>query len=298
MKFLIQFLFNLQLTNVGSEYEIQITNNGDIGIYIITNENIDISSLCSYDMIKYLKINNNIVKNDKLIEIFYNNNIFRSGYSFHQNDENIRIKLYESILHEFNKYYIDIMYFIGGEMYIYGILLKKYYDIGYFFSDYQSIVDDTIYNLEYHNFNKYTFNVKLINYSNYTFDHIDYDASKLKTILINNGKQGLGDNLCSNIINLKFDKIFIISCNNKSFKYDYNLLKKIYNIEKQYEFTTNYTTKQDIYSDSTPYQSYFTPIGDQDKTSGTRAKLGTPWCFTLNLYVFTLHTCEINSHKQ
>jgi hypothetical protein len=233
-----QYLINY-LPKINSSCELQITNNNDVSIIIKNvindiNEN-DFLKLKQIINLKYLKIFNKILLNELLSETINNKLIFRNSLSFHQNDENIRAKLYEIIYQNMELH--EYIYFIGGEMYIYGIILKKYYHYGYFFSDFESIVNDTIYNLNYHNIDKSNYNVNLVDYDTVKFN---YHNDK-KMIIINNGKNGLGLNLCYEIIKCDFDKIFIISCNNKSFNQDYEMLKIKYKIIKSFEIKTNYS---------------------------------------------------------
>jgi hypothetical protein len=211
---------------------IQCTNKNDMGIEII-GHNIYIHQFKNIENmnLKYLKINDDVFIQDYLTENYYNIEIKRSFDSFHQNDEAIRIQIYD-ILKSIIKIKYDTFYFIGGEMYLYGKLFINNYNNAYFYSDYISIINDTTINNP-----NFISNIFLIDYNNCTL-HDNY----LKNImLINNGKNGLGKHLCNEIIRLNINKIIIISCNKKSFNKDYNMLKNNYNITNEYIISSNYT---------------------------------------------------------
>jgi tRNA/tmRNA/rRNA uracil-C5-methylase (TrmA/RlmC/RlmD family) len=206
---------------------IQCTNQNDVGIEIIGQNITNIENM----NLKYLKINDDVFIQDYLTENYYNIEIKRSFDSFHQNDEAIRIQLYD-ILKSIIIIKYDTFYFIGGEMYLYGKIFINNYNNAYFYSDYPSIIHDTKINNP-----NFISNIFLINYNNCTL-HDNY----LKNImLINNGKNGLGKHLCNEIIRLNINKIIIISCNKKSFNKDYNILKDYYNITNEYIISSNYT---------------------------------------------------------
>lgn len=224
------FLLNNIILEDNDKMNIQITNMGDWSIiFNIKNEiskNI-ITSLYEDIKLKYLEINKIVFKNLYLEEIYFDKIIKRSAFSFHQNDESIREILYDNIykfvlLNNFTK-----IIFLGGEMYLYGTIINT--DKKYFYSDYKSIVDDTINN----NINsKY---VKLIDYED---KDIKIESGDL--ILVNNGKTGLGINLCQKILENEYEWIIIISCNNKSFEKDYKILNMKYKIINKLEIFTNY----------------------------------------------------------
>jgi tRNA/tmRNA/rRNA uracil-C5-methylase (TrmA/RlmC/RlmD family) len=208
---------------------IQCTNQNDVGIEII-GQNIQQFKNIKMNL-KYLKINDDIFIQDYLSEIYFDIEIKRSFNSFHQNDESIRIQIYEILKSNICIKY-DTFYFIGGEMYLYGKLFFDNYVNPYFYSDYSSIIHDTKLNNP-----NFISNIHLIDYNNCTL-HDNY----LKNImLVNNGKNGLGKHLCNEIIRLGVSKIIIISCNKKSFNKDYNVLKNHYNITNEYIISSNYT---------------------------------------------------------
>jgi co-chaperonin GroES (HSP10) len=74
---------------------------------------------------------------------------------------------------------------------------------------------------------------------------VNYEDKKINIkngdiILINNGKSGLGSNLCKKILENDYEWIVIISCNNKSFEKDYKILNVKYKIINKFEIFTNY----------------------------------------------------------
>lgn len=217
-----------------TQYEFQITNCNNIALTIRTHEHehadYDINKFISH--LTYFKINNNVIKNDFMYELFFNNYIIRSACSFHQNDNNIRVKLYHCIINDIK--YVKNMYYIGGEMYLFGKILNDRYEFGYFYSDFESIILDCYMNNNY--FNNEIF---LVDYTNCElFSPNDNDT---KCVIINIGKNGIRKHLCNELIRLNFDTIFIISCHEKNFTKDYDILKAYYKICKYYSFTTNYT---------------------------------------------------------
>ena len=224
------FLLNNIILENNDKINIQITNTNDWSIiFNLKNEittNI-ITTLYEDIKLKYFEINKLVLKNLYLEEIYFDKIIKRSAYSFHQNDESIRKILYDNIYKfALSKNFKKII-FLGGEMYLYGKIIDT--DQKYFYSDYKSIVDDTVHN----NINlKY---VKLIDYENK-----DIKIESGDMILVNNGKSGLGINLCQKILENEYEWIIIISCNNKSFENDYEILNMKYKIINKLEIFTNY----------------------------------------------------------
>ena len=224
------FLINNIILENDDKINIQITNLSDWSlIFKIKNEiykNI-ITTLCADIKLKYLEINKKVLKNLYLEEIYFNKKIKRSAISFHQNDENIRKILYDNIYKFVLTKDFKKIIFLGGEMYLFGIIINS--DQKYFYSDYKSIVDDTIIN---------DINSKYVKLIDYTDKNIKIECGDL--ILVNNGKSGLGINLCEKILENNYKWIIIISCNNKSFENDYKLLNKKYKIINKLEIFTNY----------------------------------------------------------
>lgn len=218
-------------------FEIQITNTHQWTLKIYTHSNNYLYYDFDDDLI-YLEVNNIILINKNNCILFdtikVNLNeiqIFRHKDSFHQNDSNIGNYLYEAIINQINFNIFDIGVFIGGEMVLFGLLLLENYLNGYFYSDFESIVNDAKVNC----FN----NVELIDYDSCNINI----SQKYKTsfCICNTGKSGLGKNLSNNILKLKFDTIFIVSCNEKSFTRDFEILKNNYVINKKTIITTNYS---------------------------------------------------------
>ncbi len=210
---------NIQITNLG-DWSINFSIKKDLLQNIINFLNEDIK-------LKYLEINKIVIKNSYLEEIYFNKIIKRSAYSFHQNDENIRKILYTNLYKFILSIKFNEIIFIGGEMYLFGTIINS--EKKYFYSDYKSIVDDTIINDINSNY------VELVNYEDKKINIKNGDI-----ILINNGKSGLGNNLCKKILENDYEWIVIISCNNKSFENDYKILNIKYKIINRFEIYTNY----------------------------------------------------------
>ena len=149
--------------------------------------------------------------------------IVRNIRTFHQPDDNIRLALYNVLNQLLRK--VDSITFLGGEMYIFG----KIFPIReqYFYSDFESICLDTKNNLP-------EAQITLCDYNMVTLNH------KTDTILINPSKQGLTENLCSEICRIGYQNLLIISCNYQSFLKDWKLLSKRYSMIKKFVFETNY----------------------------------------------------------
>ena len=224
------FLLNNIILEDNYKINIQITNKGDWSIiFNIKNEiskNI-ITTLCEDIKLKYLEINKIVLKNLYLEEIYFDKIIKRSAFSFHQNDESIRKILYDNIYKFVLSKDFKKIIFLGGEMYLYGTIINS--DQKYFYSDYKSIVDDTLNN---------DINSKYVKLIDYEDRDIKIESGDL--ILVNNGKTGLGVNLCQKILENEYELIIIISCNNKSFEHDYKILNMKYKIINKFEIFTNY----------------------------------------------------------
>ena len=200
---------NIQITNLG-DWSINFSIKKDLSQNIITLLNEDIK-------LKYLEVNKIVLKNLYLEKIYFYKIIKRSAYSFHQNDENIRKILYYNLYKFISSITFNEIIFLGGEMYLFGTIINS--EKKYFYSDYKSIVDDTINN------NINSNDVELVNYEDKKINIKNGDI-----ILINNGKSGLGSNLCKKILENDYEWIVIISCNNKSFEKDYKILNVKYKI--------------------------------------------------------------------
>jgi hypothetical protein len=180
--------------------------------------------------LKYLEINKIIFRNELMQDKINNILIKYNPLSFRQSDDMIKYKVYEVLQHNI---FVSNIYFIGGEMIFYSKLFQNLNKV-YMITDYETIYDDAKRNI---NENEYNI-IKMI----------DYDKDKLirpeniddYILITNTSKQGLGENLCNEILKLGCKTIFIISCNSKSFYRDYEILKRIYEINKIFEIKTNY----------------------------------------------------------
>ncbi len=190
-------LYNTGLKIINTNYE------NEIGNY-----------LQLYNNLTYLEINNKIIINKEFIDEYNNIPIKRQFVSFHQTDDVVKKYLYEFVKNNISEKINNLVLF-GGEMYIFQNLLD--YNNLYAYSDYDSIIQDTLLN----------------NKNNVEICKIDYDKfilnKKADLIICNTSKNGIGENLTKQ---LNSDKLIIISCNKKSFYKDYcNLLNK-YNLIK------------------------------------------------------------------
>ena len=206
---IIQFLLQYEFSN-NTNITIQ-ANDYNCGLIIntITNYNYNFILLLLNFNVNYLEINNNILINNKYFDIINNIKIFRHFNTFHQCDDNIKNKVHSFILENAN---YDNIICIGGEMYIFSKILN--YKNIYCYSDYNSIVEDTIFNLN----------------TNINIELVDYDKLILPTlnnidcIITNTSKNGLGKKLSNTINNSKIENLIIISCNQKSFYRDLIIL--------------------------------------------------------------------------
>lgn len=211
---------------------IQLTNMDDLSLIFVCSDfdALNIQHIVNITPLntKYLCINNIIFINHRLRETYFDTIIYRNTNSFHQCDENIRTRLYNEIKMLFMQQY-DFVIFIGGEMYIYGKLFDK---SKIFYSDYMSIVDDTKINIDckhiYHT--DYLHTILTIPEHTYIYG---------SAILINNSN-GLGVQLCNQIIEHNISYIYIISCKHKCVINDYHILKHKYTLNKFTKIKSNY----------------------------------------------------------
>ena len=117
---------------------------------------------------------------------------------------------------------------IGGECYLYSKLIDvKHIDV---YSDYESIIKDTLYN----NPNA---SVNLVNYDTITLDNTkNYDFA-----ILNVSKTGLGVRLCNELIKMSthIKKFIYISCNEKSFIRDHSLLGTAFKLDNRWILKNN-----------------------------------------------------------
>jgi len=179
---------------------------------IIKNSNItDLTEVCQMFYISFLEINDVIIYNNKYLDIIKGTIIFRNIKSFHQTDDTIKDVLYDVILEECNNY--EELLCLGGEMYIFSKILN--YKKIMCYSDFESIVEDTKFNLITDT------NAQLVSYDTCIFSLISYHTCAI----INTGKTGMTKNICENINKNKISKVVVISCNEKSFVKDLLMLK-------------------------------------------------------------------------
>lgn len=190
------------------------------------DDNIDnpiLKILIDEQNLKYIEINKTIKKNEKMIEMINSIPIKYNPLSFRQSDDSIRNEIYK-ILEE--NVYKKKIYFIGGEMIFYKVLLNPSEYIMY--TDFLSIYEDSIQNGNLNTF--------LIDYDKDTLLKKESDY----ILIANTSKSGLGENLAKSILSIELDQIVIISCNKKSFQRDFIILEQKYSINKVYELKTNY----------------------------------------------------------
>lgn len=181
-----------------------------------------------FNISTYFKYNGIIIKNNKLTELYGHHLVKRHHDSFFQTEYGVANKIHDTIYQNNNNSSVKI--FLGGEMYYYGLLLQNYYDIGYFFSDFDSIIDDALDNLKYLSDIR-SIHIEKINYNDHKFNINNNNID----IIVNNGKTGLGHHMVQEICKLKVNKITIISCCTKSFNRDYDELRKYYKLDKTIE---------------------------------------------------------------
>lgn len=211
---IIQFLEQYKI-HKDTYFEIQ-ANYYNCCLVITSLNSFDYTKLFDTFNVAYLEINNNVIKNNKFLIMIKDKIIFRQYNTFHQTDDNICERIYDIIIKFGNNY--NNLILLGGEMYVFSQILT--YKNLLCYSDFQSIVDDTQFNLDTNE------NIYFVDY-----DKLNLDYNKNNTCLIaNTGKSGMGQNICNNIIKNNIATVIVISCNNKSFERDYNYLSKNYKI--------------------------------------------------------------------
>lgn len=227
----INFL-STNFAEIQGNYEIQVTNMGYWSLsFESTDDMEEIKEKLENDpLLSYLKINNNVFINKPLFENIDGNIISRHNITFHQCDDGIRNNLYETINKEleYNNSYV----LVGGEMYIFGVIFREFYKKIKLYSDYQTIIDDSISN----GLNS----VNLINYDTY-----DKPFKINSFIICNTSKHGLGNNLCNLLNKSNAKKLFIISCNKKSLDRDIKMLN--YRHIKKIIIRTNYEVSFNVF---------------------------------------------------
>ena len=135
-------------------------------------------------------------------------------------------------------------------MYIYGKILSEFINNAYYLTNDEKLLFNSIINSCKFNNNKY----KLINYNNKNLFEV-YDGNCEKTFLIANvSKNGLKNNLISEISLIKPKYLIIIHCSYESYFEDNIILIK-YNYK--YHTGTIIESKYKIYISCYLYSNYF-----------------------------------------
>lgn len=222
----IQFIFSPNVT-----ITMQVTNLGIRGIEIkgdICDDNIiKLISLCDY-----LKINDKLIIEEKMIELINNQFIYRSFTTFHQNDDIIRNEVHNY----FKKIQFNNILCVGGECYIYPKLIE--HDMCCIMTDYKDIYEDAMYNKS----GTYYY---LVDYNTFYIPILSIDAAIFNTAIFNAAifnvaKSGLSVSMCECLNKSNINTIFIISCNFKSHERNWSILKKTYNIITSNTIKTSY----------------------------------------------------------
>jgi hypothetical protein len=203
-------------------------------IYLSKSDLIDFIIYKTSIHICHLQFNDNIYITNYYKDIINTKHIYRYILTFHQTDDNISHNLHNKIYDISKSEYLERFIFIGGEMYLYGVLLEEFYKIAEFYTDFQSIYDDCVLNNQYDDkqIDIYKVDYDTMNFKNHTYDN--------SCVLINIGKIGLGRNICEKLLTHNHKALLIISCHKKSFNRDYNILQTEYKITHTYTFTTIY----------------------------------------------------------
>ena len=194
--------------------EVQVTNLGDWSIKLFDGRMKQEILNANDDTLKYFQIGDEIVIDSDLNEIIYDCPIKRSAISFHQCDDAVRVILYNILINVISKLgAINTITFVGGEMYIFGVVLNKYYENASFYSNFESLIQDTCKNVT-------NPNVNLVDYNK---DDICFGDSDM--MICNLSKSDFTQNLCSCILKSNIPKILVISCNVKGFDSVYDMMK-------------------------------------------------------------------------
>lgn len=219
-----QYLQELEfITELFDDDTIELQGNEfNVGLKIMTKINIKVDFLlkCDRFCISYFQINDAIYINNyykcRMNDII----IYRSFDTFHQNDDIVRYYLYTIIQ---IKEKINNLILIGGEMYGFHKLIES--NNLYCYCYCKNRIDDTYKNIDISEYD--LIDIKQIKYCDIELKYLEDTY-----IICNNGKKGLEEKLCMELIKVKAKKIFIISCNKKSFIRDYAFLKSTYNLVK------------------------------------------------------------------
>ena len=143
---------------------------------------------------------------DELVtESICGHTIKRLFQTFHQNDDDVRERLYSYLIGQIGTQRRSKLLLIGGECYVYGVLFRPYFDEICIYTDMPSIAIDARRNCP-------DAVVELVDYDALAQMRLTYSAC-----IINVGKRGVVDRLqieCKNGDNY----IFYVSCKKETFK--------------------------------------------------------------------------------
>jgi hypothetical protein len=130
---------------------------------------------------------------------------------------------------------------IGGECTLFGKVLEQLTDKMeiYFLTDFKSIYNDLEWN--YLHLTNDPERIKLINYKTCKIEWEKYVSSRGICIIANTGVHGLGKHLAKEITNSNAEIIYVVICNEISFREDYLILGALYEIHSKIEIKTNYS---------------------------------------------------------
>lgn len=265
-----QLVESIDKQNILSEFKnitiYAVNRTNGTNAYIIINKINDIKKINKlnnefYPLAFYSDLDiSNIIINES-IEIVDNRtnnnfilNIKRHLNSFYQTDEPIRKKIHEIIYNNiininFTTKKNNLIIFLGGEMYIYGILFDKLFDKKIYITDTETINNDTI-------INELLLDIIKQKNSNNSYNLIDYKTNNILLNIVNDfiidyninillsniSKTGLGKSLCDQINIIKPKYLILITCNYKITLRDIKMLNN-YKLIKFIKVSTNY----DIY---------------------------------------------------
>ena len=185
----------------------------------------------------YLEINKIIHQDGKY------NDILELSYhplSFRQPDNTIR----NAIINTFQNENIDAEFrnivLLGGECTLFGRLFNDTI-AKHFITDYKSIYEDLKCN------HSRSDNISLVDYKKCSLEWKKYSIDNgiwgkyEMCIIANTGYQGLGKHLANELLHSGADTIYIVSCNEISFRNDYIILAEDYKIDWKKEIKTNYS---------------------------------------------------------
>lgn len=160
--------------------------------------------------------------------------------SFYQTDEPIRKKIHDIIYNFVNvnlqKTSNSVAIFLGGEMYIYGLLFDRLFDKKIYITDTESINDDAILNDPSDNS---IYNLTNYKTQNFLLNIATKYIANIDLLLSNISKTGLGEQICDQINIIKPKCLILITCNFKVTQRDISMLK-LYRVVKFIKISTNY----------------------------------------------------------